>query len=67
MTKYPVAKPPEPRQPGAPQWPCTECGRDAMIAYSAAKGRDWNGKVKIGERLCTSCFRKRGGVNFFGR
>ena len=50
------------------EWPCTECGGDAMLAYTAGKrpGSDWGGKVKRGERLCTSCFRKRGGEPFFG-
>lgn len=48
------------------EWPCTECGGDAKIAYSAGKkrGQDWNGKVKAGERLCTRCFQNRGGHDF---
>ena len=44
-----------------PEYPCTDCGGDAFIGYSANKEADWNGKVKIGERLCTACFQKRGG------
>jgi hypothetical protein len=57
------------------KYPCTECGGDAFIAYSAStiksgkrKGEEedsWGGLVKAGERLCTSCFRKRGGIPFF--
>ena len=46
-------------------YPCTECGGDAFIGYSANKKETWDGKVKPGERLCTSCFQKRGGMNFF--
>ncbi len=46
-------------------FPCTECGRDATIGYVAGKSGDWNGKVRIGERLCTACFQKRGGERFF--
>jgi hypothetical protein len=49
------------------EFPCTECGRDAYIGYTAGKTGDWDGKVKPGERLCTSCFTKRGGANFFAR
>jgi hypothetical protein len=45
---------------------CTECGRDAFIGYGASKqAGNWGGKVKPGERLCTSCFQKRGGMNLF--
>lgn len=48
-------------QPHNPEFPCTQCGGDAFVGYSANKGSDWDGKVKIGERLCTSCFQSRGG------
>jgi hypothetical protein len=44
-----------------PQHPCTACGGDASVGY----GKGWDGKVKKGERLCTPCFQKRGGVNIF--
>jgi len=44
---------------------CTSCGGDAYIAYTAKKKSDWNGIVKIGERLCTKCFRKRNGKPIF--
>lgn len=60
----------------AHEWPCTECGGDATVAYCPAtikrgkrKGQEepsWDGLVQPGERLCTSCFRNRGGVPFFG-
>jgi hypothetical protein len=40
------------------EFACTECGGDAFLGYSEG----WNGKVTKGERLCTYCFRKRGGV-----
>jgi hypothetical protein len=43
------------------EYPCTQCGGDATLAYSEG----WDGKVKKGERLCTSCFCKRGGKRFF--
>lgn len=47
------------------EFPCTECGGDAFVAYAAGKKNDaWNGKVKRGERLCTACFVKRGGQRF---
>jgi hypothetical protein len=59
-----MADQPETAAAIAPKWPCTQCGRDATIAYSAKKGSDWGGKVKIGERLCLSCFRDRGGERF---
>lgn len=39
-----------------------------MIKSGKRKGQEedsWGGLVKAGERLCTSCFRKRGGVPFF--
>ena len=48
-----------------PEFPCTECGGDAFIGYCANKKGDWGGKVNPGERLCTRCFQKRGGGNFF--
>ena len=47
------------------QYLCTECGGDAYIAYSADKNGDWGGLVKVGERVCTRCFRKRGGKAIF--
>jgi len=47
------------------EYPCTQCGGDAFIGYSASrKHGNWNGKIKIGERLCTPCFQKRGGERF---
>jgi hypothetical protein len=50
------------------QWPCTACGGDATIGYGASKKHgDWGGRIRIGERLCTACFQKRGGTNIFGR
>lgn len=52
------------------EWPCTECGGDATIAYSPNtiksgknKGKQtpgWDGKVLPGERICTLCAMKRG-------
>ena len=50
-----------------PQYPCTACGGDATIAYTAGKkkGRDWSGKVKKGERICTRCYKARGGKTVF--
>ena len=52
----------------APAYPCTQCGGDATIAYLAGKkkGKDWGGKVKKGERLCTRCFQQRGGKKIYG-
>jgi hypothetical protein len=47
------------------QYPCTECGGDASIAYSANGESNWGGRVKEGERLCTRCFKKRGGTAFY--
>lgn len=49
----------------ANKYPCTQCGGDATVAYSASKDAEWGGMVKIGERLCTRCFQVRGGVNMF--
>ena len=49
------------------EYPCTECKGDAYIAYIAKEPGDWNGLVKVGERLCTRCLQKRGGLNFFAR
>lgn len=49
------------------EYPCTECGKDATIAYTASKKGDWGGLIKNGERICTVCFQKRGGKNFFER
>lgn len=46
------------------QYPCTECNGDAFIGYGGKK-KGWGGKTKSGERLCASCFQKRGGENFF--
>lgn len=43
---------------------CTDCGGDAMIAYTASKKTDWNGLIKIGERVCLLCARKRN-IKFF--
>jgi hypothetical protein len=49
-----------------PEYPCTACGSDAFISYSAGKRKSaWGGLVQRGERLCTRCFQSRGGVNFF--
>jgi hypothetical protein len=52
-------------QSSAQRWLCTQCGGDAMLAYSAKKNHDWDGRVKIGERLCTKCFVARGGPKVF--
>jgi hypothetical protein len=46
-------------------YPCTDCSGDAFLGYSAKTKRDWGGKVKKGERLCTACFRKRVGFDMF--
>lgn len=60
----PQAPAPAPRQ----DYPCTSCGGDAYIGVSAGrKPMNWGGLVKRGERLCFTCFRKRGGENVFGR
>ena len=48
------------------EYPCTECGGDAFIAYSAKKNGDWGGLVKPGERICLPCGKRRG-INFFGK
>lgn len=50
-----------------PEYPCTDCGGDAYIGYAAGKEKnsDWNGLLKKVERLCTGCFKKRGGKKFF--
>lgn len=47
------------------QWPCTACGGDATIAYTARGTADWGGLVRRGERLCLACGRRRG-IGFFG-
>lgn len=47
------------------EYPCTECKGDAFIGYTAKKKGDWGGLVQPGERLCTRCFQKRGGINVF--
>jgi hypothetical protein len=47
------------------QYLCTECAKDAFLGYTAGKDADWGGRVRPGERLCTSCFKKRGGESFF--
>lgn len=49
----------------AKEYPCTECGGDATIGYGSEDKESWDGITKKGDRLCTSCFRKRGGVSFF--
>lgn len=54
-----------PKSPRQPVYACTECGGDAFIAYGSSKQDSWDGKVKKGERLCTKCFRRRGGQPFF--
>ena len=38
---------------------CTDCGKDAEVAYIAKSKKDWNGLIKKGERLCVNCGRKR--------
>jgi len=53
---------------------CTSCGGDATVAYSTStikRGKDkgkeidgWDGMVKVGERLCLPCGKRRG-INFF--
>lgn len=45
------------------EYPCTQCGGDAFLAYTAGEepGADWGGRVKRGERICLRCFRSRGG------
>ena len=48
-----------------PKYPCTQCGKDAFVGYTAHKKGDWGGVVKKGERLCTGCFKKRGGPDIF--
>lgn len=50
-----------------PEYPCTSCNGDAFIGYSCGKKRksDWGGLVKPGERLCTRCFKERGGKAVF--
>lgn len=58
------------------QYPCTECNGDATIAYipdrikqGKRKGEEkpgWDGLVLPGERLCSRCFKKRGGRLIFG-
>lgn len=45
--------------------PCTECGGEAYMGYTANKTSDWGGLVKNGERLCDKCFRRRGGRSVF--
>lgn len=50
-----------------PEYPCTECGGDAFVGYASNKKSAWGGLVKKGERICTRCFQRRGGNNFFGR
>jgi hypothetical protein len=48
-----------------PRYPCTECGKEAYLRYGwGPRGQDWGGKTKKGEKLCTSCFQKRGGERF---
>ena len=49
------------KKPKVYEYPCTECGGDAYIGYMAKKGSDWGGLVYCGERLCTACFKRRGG------
>lgn len=53
--------------PGPHQWPCTQCGGNAMIGYGPGWGDLKGGEevVKQGERLCTRCFMSRGGRRFF--
>lgn len=44
---------------------CTDCGGDATVAFT--KFRDIKNKkwiIKIGERLCLLCARKRGVIFF---
>lgn len=50
------------------EFPCTECGGDAIIGYCCGKSKNdnWGGLVKNGERLCLSCGKKRG-IDFFGK
>lgn len=55
----------KPTYPSCTQYPCTECAGDAYIGYIGKRIGDWGGKVKPGERLCSRCFRKRGGVLIF--
>lgn len=52
------------RKKKTPDYPCTDCDRDAYVGIAASEGSDWGGRVKIGERLCMLCARKRG-VAFF--
>lgn len=47
------------------KYKCTECSGNAFIAYGSDKKDSWGGLVKAGERLCTKCFKKRGGKAFF--
>jgi hypothetical protein len=55
----------EPPQQYQPRYPCSECGQEAYIRYGwGPRGQDWGGKTKKGEKLCTSCFQKRGGERF---
>lgn len=52
------------------KYQCTECKGDATLAYipdtikrGKRKGEEkpgWKGLVLPGERICTSCFKKRG-------
>jgi len=44
------------------KYPCTQCGEDAYLGYTGG----WDGAVKEGERLCTRCFKRRGGKPIFG-
>lgn len=46
-----------------PKYPCTQCRGDAFIGY----GPGWSEKVQAGERLCTRCFKARGGENIFAK
>ncbi len=61
----PLRHTPHQREPQQKEYPCTSCGMDAFIGYVANKKGDWNGLVKIGERLCTRCFERRGGEGVF--
>ena len=47
------------------EYPCTSCDGDATIGYGSDKKDGWDGKTKKGERLCTKCFQKRGGIRVF--
>ena len=46
-----------------PEYPCTECGGDALMGFTGWRNRDGEVTIKEDERLCNRCAKERMGID----